>query len=140
MLLGAAPVRHELLADLVNARRHDDPTANPEADDVEEFFASLPKMIRRLRRGRWQNLTVAVFTLVAFLTVSHAQEKAADQDRRDAYAQCRLVNDNAVALNQFLDQVIASVKSSPTLTDRERATRISAYESIKQQLPVCERP
>ena len=121
-------------------RRHDDVQLDVEVAEVEQFFESLPKTVKRLRWGRWQNLAVALFTLVSLLTISWNQERAADQDRRDAYQQCRLVNDNALALNRFIDRVIVSVRTLPTLTAREKDERVRAYESIKQQLPVCRRP
>ena len=121
-------------------RRHDDVQLDVEVAEVEKFFESLPKTVKRLRWGRWQNLAVALFTLVSLLTISWNQEKAADQDRQDAYQQCRLVNDNALTINQFLDAQIQSLRMSRLLTDDEKKQRIHALAPLKQKLPVCRRP
>lgn len=121
------------------SRRHDDTTANPGADEVERFFESLPKVVKRLRRGRWQNLVIAVFTLVAFLTVSHAQENAAERDRRDAYVQCRLVNDNAARLNDLVNTLVMRIEQAD-LPPAEKARAVDQYRAVLQTLPVCRKP
>ena len=128
-------------------RRHDDRGIDQQVDEVEEFFASLPDVIQQLKEGRRRNrrlgriaVAIGLFVLAAFLTIAHAQERAADQDRRDAYQQCRLVNDNALTINQFLDAQIQSLRMSRLLTDSEKKQRINALVPLKQQLPVCRRP
>ena len=128
-------------------RRHDDRGIDQQVDEVEEFFASLPDVIQQLKEGRRRNrrlgriaVAIGLFVLAAFLTIAHAQERAADQDRRDAYQQCRLVNDNARTINQFLDAQIQSLRMSRLLTDSEKKQRINALVPLKQQLPVCRRP
>ena len=128
-------------------RRHDDRGIDQQVDEVEEFFASLPDVIQQLKEGRRRNrrlgriaVAIGLFVLAAFLTIAHAQERAADQDRRDAYQQCRLVTDNALTINQFLDAQIQSLRMSRLLTDSEKKQRINALVPLKQQLPVCRRP
>ena len=128
-------------------RRATDTHKDVDAEYVERFFGSLPKVVAQLRRGRWINLFIATFTLVAFLTVSYRTEVQQDQikaaaqaDRVSAFNQCRLVNNNALALNRFLDRVIMAVQTSPTLTAAEKAARTREYRDIKQTLPVCRRP
>ena len=117
------------------------------ADEVERFFGSLPRVVRQLRNGRRINLTIASFSAAAWLLSSviwtQAQDDirdAARQDRVSAFEQCQVANDNARALNSFLDAAIASVKGNDTLTKAEKDYRVSLYTSIKQRLPVCERP
>lgn len=128
-------------------RRHDDPRDTVDPDDVERFFASLPRVIDGLRRGKWQNRAIAVFTLVAFLLVAWRTEiqqdrldQAAQRDRQTAFEQCQVANDNARHLNDFLDQIITSVRTSKTLTSAEKAQRVRVYAGIKQGLPVCRKP
>jgi hypothetical protein len=117
------------------------------ADEIERFFGSLPRVIRELRHGRRVNLFLAGFGLFAILLLSWRTElqddqitRAAQQDRASAFDQCQLVNDNARALNSFVDVAIASVKANRDLTRSEKNYRVGLYQSIKQRLPVCERP
>jgi hypothetical protein len=117
------------------------------ADEVERFFGSLPRVIRELRHGKRRNLLVATFSLFAVLLLSWRTElqddqitAAQEQDRRTAFEQCQLVNDNARALNSFLDVAVASVKANETLTKPEKDYRVSLYEGLKQKLPVCQDP
>jgi hypothetical protein len=117
------------------------------ADEVERFFGSLPRVIRELKAGKRRNLLVATFGLAAVLLLSWRTELQDDritdaqrQDRQSAYEQCRLVNDNARALNSFIDVAIASVKANVDLSRHEKNYRVSLYEGLKQKLPVCEDP
>jgi hypothetical protein len=118
-----------------------------DANEVEEFFGSLPRVVRELKRGKRVNRFLAGFTLFAFLLVSwrtevqSAQiEDAVERDRLSAFRTCQLVNDNARALNEFVDVAIASVKANEALTKADKEYRVSLYVSIKQRLPVCARP
>jgi hypothetical protein len=122
-------------------------TEDMSADEIERFFGSLPRVIRELRHGKRRNLLVATFGLFAVLLLSWRTELQDDkitaaqrQDRQSAYAQCQLVNDNARALNSFVDVAIASVKSNVDLSRTEKNYRVSLYEGLKQKLPVCEDP
>lgn len=117
------------------------------ADEVERFFGSLPVVVRELRHGKQRNAFLAAFALVAVLTLAWRTElqddkiqSAAQQDRRSAFEQCQLVNDNARALNSFLDVAVASVKANETLTKSEKDYRVSLYQGLKQRLPVCQDP
>jgi hypothetical protein len=117
------------------------------ADEVERFFGSLPRVVRELKRGKQRNLFVAVFGLAAVLTLAWRTELQDDQitaaqrqDRVTAFEQCQLVNDNARALNSFVDVAIASVKANETLTGSEKNYRVSLYQGLKQKLPVCADP
>jgi hypothetical protein len=128
-------------------RRGDDPRSNPEADEIERFYGSLPRVIEGLRRGRRQNRFIAVFGLTALLLFSWRLQvqqvdirAAASADRQSSYEQCQVANENALALNRFLDQVIDAVRASDGLTRGEKAKRVRAYQSIKQALPVCAKP
>ena len=128
-------------------RRRNDPRNEVDPDEVERFFTSLPRVIRGLRRGRIQNLTIAVFVLISTLIYFHVTETqqhqiraAAARDRQSSFRQCQVANDNARSLNKFLDVAIAATRSAPNLTSSERKYRVSLYESIKQTLPVCEKP
>ena len=135
-------------------RRHDDPRPQVDAGDVEQFFAELPVVIDDLRRGRRSNrrlarmgIVVALFVAAAFIILAAFYENALDridsaakQDRKSAFEQCQLVNDNGRALNSFIDAAVAAVKANDTLTRSEKNYRVSLYESIKQRLPLCERP
>lgn len=135
---------------------------------VEEFFVNLPALADQVESNRkdaeasFERADVAatkatkVSRIVAFLTafmivavgvISWRTEiqqgdinDGVREDRARAFAQCRVANTNATHLNDFLDQVIASVKFSEQLTPEQRETRIKLYEAIKQKLPICEKP
>lgn len=135
---------------------------------VEEFFTNLPGLAQQVERNRvdaqasFERADTAAtaatklsriiafltaFTMVAFAVVSWRTEIQQDDinqgvhaDRARAYAQCRVANSNATALNDFLDQVISGVKFATTLTEEQKESRIKIYQAIKQKLPVCEKP
>ena len=117
------------------------------ADEVERFFGSLPRVVRELESGRKINRFLAAFGLVTILVLAwrtevqdNRIEGAAYRDRVSAFEACRVANDNARALNSFIDAALAAVKANDALTESEKDYRISVYQSIKQRLPVCERP
>lgn len=149
-------------------RRTDDPRPDVTAEEADAWIGGLPQAIEQqklsraevqraleaLEKGRRQNRRVSkqaraiglvVFAVLivlgfAFQRVLHGLDTAADRDRQNAFEQCQLVNDNAMHLNRFLDVAVASVKSNTALTPAEKDYRVSLYLSIKQRLPLCERP
>lgn len=121
-------------------RRSDDPTPNPDADEAERVLAELPRIVPSLHRWRTATLILALGTLVAFLIVAHRTEVTQDQMRVSAFNQCQVANDNASALNKFIDRIIVAARASTTLTATEKADRVAQYRSIKQALPVCAKP
>lgn len=134
-------------------------TEMPEALEEPEF--DLSALAAQVERNRVRVDAVAssasrfgriiafltAFTILAFSVVSWRTEvqqndinNGVRQDRARAYAQCLVANGNATHLNEFLDQIIASVRASSQLTPQQREVRIKAYSAIKQQLPACEKP
>jgi hypothetical protein len=139
----------------VNAgRRIDDPTGDPDADEIERFFGTLPTVIADLKRGRRENRALAKavawglsLLFVAFLIVSIRTEINGDdieqgqrRDRLSSYQLCQDVNANAIALNRFLDAAIRNTRANDTLTDAEIEARVRQYAAIKQTVPACTQP
>lgn len=75
---------------------------------------------------------MVLFVVVAFVALSLSTTQS-------AYYQCTIARDNSQRLNAFVDTIVASVKSSPSLTQAEKAQRVVAYSSIKAKLPICRR-
>lgn len=65
--------------------------------------------------------------------VAHNSERLEDQQ----YEQCIIANNNAVALNKTLDQIITAVRTSPDLSEAQKKERIAFYEATKSKIPVC---
>lgn len=116
-------------------------------EDVDELFANLPHLAREFRRSRRRQAFLLAFVTLIGLVAGTFLQRASDENahtlretRDTAFDQCRIANDNARALNQFLDVAVASVRANTTLTQSEKDYRVSLYASIKQKLPICEAP
>lgn len=122
---------------LTPQRRQDDPKANPDADEAERVLAELPRIIPALRRGRRINFVIAVGTLTAFLIVGHRTEVNQTEISDNVETTCRLITNNAMAINKFLDAGIEAVRASTDLTPMQKAKQIADAKGLKQSVPVC---
>lgn len=132
-------------------RRADDPHDNVDADYVEEWFHSLPKMAGQVERnrvesvqGRRRLLVLYTIIVIGLLLLAYRTELNGDRidrqtksNQQHLYEQCKIVEDNARRLNHFLDEIITATQDSRVLTPAEKISRIRQYESIKAVLPLC---
>jgi hypothetical protein len=123
-------------------------------DDADELFANLPEIVRENGRSRRRQAFILAFVTVIGLTggvllqrQASAIQASTDADRKTlaitratAFEQCKLVNDNARALNGLIDTVILRLRASDDLAPAEKKAAIALYASSKQSLPRCEAP
>jgi hypothetical protein len=128
-------------------RRHDDIKAEIDADEVEEFFGSLPKVIDGLRRGRWQNRIIAGGAVVLAFWLSNADDQQRAElaesqrmDRARAEKICEDLTENARKFNRLVDTLIKRTKASPVIPAKDKAEAVRLYVSARQTLPVCVPP
>lgn len=149
-------------------RRRDDPQSEVDAAALEKWWANLPALAARVETNRQDAETafkradkaarkatrlakvvtfIAVFALIAWLTVSWRQE--VQQDRLDEQARvdraqnakvCEDLTDNARKFNALVDTLILRTQQSKTIPPDQKAQALELYTNAKQTLPVCTPP
>lgn len=132
-------------------RRSDDPRPDVDAQEVEDFFGTLPKVIAGLETGRKQNrrlgrqsrVIAVVFALLAlFLSYNDDRQRSAlaDSQRMDrvrAERICDDLTDNARKFNKLIDTIVLRTKQSTTITPAQKRQALRLYGESRQTLPVC---
>jgi hypothetical protein len=117
------------------------------ADEVEEFFGTLPQTIDELKKGRRQNRVIALGAVVlAFLGAffidrqNDALSESQRMDRIRAEKICNDLTNNARKFNRLVDTLIVRTKASPVIPAKDKAEAVRLYVSARQTLPVCVPP
>lgn len=123
-------------------------------EDIDDWFYDIEALAKQvednrkasLRSQRRERIIFAIFVIV-MLAFSWRQDSQSKELRKTnntveltVYEQCQVANGNATALIKTLDQIILSVKNSPTLTKAEKDQRVKFYEDTKPKQPVCGDP
>lgn len=130
-------------------------------EDVEAFFANLPRLAKQVEKNRVESRqsnqkTLFLFAFMCLIGVvggvllqrgatdikhsTEADRRTLIVTREAAFQLCQDIRVNAQSLNRVLDSSIAATKASRTLTEDEKIYRVSNLESIKQTIPVCYEP
>jgi hypothetical protein len=139
-------------------RRHDDPHGDTSPEAADHLFGSIPDVLRKLReteanqnsvlaaleQGRQDNRriasqgrAIAVFVGAAMLLGGWVLQYQHDQAEARARDVCTDINQNASAINAFVDALIASTTTNKQYTQEEKQVRIERYRDLYQQVPRC---
>lgn len=134
------------------SRREDDPQTETDVKALEEWWANLPAMRKKVESNHKEVLSLRKQTLFLFVlfalvgtsvvyylgSINSNTVTTLRESRISSYNTCKDINENARKFNQLVDTIIKRVETAPGLSPKQRQDAIDLYSSAKQTLPVCD--